>query len=1072
MRFIKRGARRFQPGWSAAFAVFVAAALATLLSAPVSVAVSVEAPPINGSNWGMVTSPVYGTHEAAPYAKAELFAGPAKFGDYYAGVLPNGFIVTPAGICVQVGMNPLGAVLTPDGKFLVTSNDDERERGRSSLQAGSLNAGGYSLSVIDTRTMRVVSTLDGGPLFIGMQVTGTGPYRIWASGGPSNDVKLFDLSPAGVITASNIPSIPIAPITPSAEGFVSNYTPAESFNTADADGDKPPAPSDFNRTAGAHITFPAGSALSPDHRFLYVACNGDNSLAVMDTISLKVVAQIPVGYFPYGVSVSADGTRVLVSNWGITQYRFANPTYQNDLLTGVGMTGKNEPDGFFVPRTSTGGDSPKTSSVSIVLAPGGNGALCAPAGAIYEGKPLDGLIQVGDTHPTAMTVVTSAGREMLYVTRSNDDSIGIIPLDRAVVNTDADGTSTFDLSLVTVSHDGMFNLHGAQPNAIVASPDGARVYVAEAGIDSVAVLDTRRPTQPVLLGRIPTGWYPTGLALSRDGKDLYILNAKGIGEDINPATKHEESFVDSNFVFGMVQKVDVGKFELDNTTVLHNTYALHLPADTSIVPVGGLASRKIKHVVFILHENKTFDSMLGSKSSAFGPFASLRYNKADGSPITDIQYTGIAGNIELLATTFGTAVSYYSDSEESDAGHQFCASGTASDYTEKTLAVKEGRGLLVNKNFDPEDYPESGYIFNNAARHGVSFKDYGAMIRIVGTDTGSSLPARINDPLSGLIGLPQVEVDKRLVISPLVNKGDVTSPTRGLGQSYFLALPVLSVLGGTNSTGEPRLDTNYPGFNFNISDQRRALEFCRDFDRMVHAGTLPTFLYVYLPNDHTGRVETPNRADVGTSPLQQVADGDVAMGMVVSHIMQSRVYYDPETNTGSAIFITFDDAQSTKDHIDQHRTPLVVVSPYAKPHFMATRHYSTASIVKTEELLLGLPPNNFGDLFATDLRDLFQPNYNHITASSLPFSRMPHIVVSSEGKRIWDLVSHLDTSAPDRDSSRLGALAELSIAADRLHAQAARRHYLNARSYKSRQSKLYQSAVRIVLNGSLVDSDD
>src|SRR5262249_40649892 len=169
----------------------------------------------------------------------------------------------------------------------------------------------------------------------------------------------------------------------------------------------------------------------------------------------------------------------------------------------------------------------------------------------------------------------------------------------------------------------------------------------------------------------------------------------------------------------------------------------------------------IKHVIFILHENKTFDSMLGNLGAAFGPFASTTFNALDGTPQPNRQYTGVSLNTQLLATKFATAVNYYSDSEESDAGHQFSASGTATDYTEKTLLVKSGRGLLVNKNFEPEDYPESGYIFNNAARNGVSFKDYGAMIRIQGTDTGTSTPTTLTDPLSGNAGYPQLRANNQ-----------------------------------------------------------------------------------------------------------------------------------------------------------------------------------------------------------------------------------------------------------------------------------------------------------------------
>src|SRR3981189_3555076 len=161
---------------------------------------------------------------------------------------------------------------------------------------------------------------------------------------------------------------------------------------------------------------------------------------------------------------------------------------------------------------------------------------------------------------------------------------------------------------------------------------------------------------------------------------------------------------------------------------------------------------------------------------------------------------------------------------------------------------------------------------------------------------------------------------------------------------------MLTVLRLHNGIPSTRLDKNYPGYNFNISDQRRALEFIKDFDRMVAAGTVPDFLYIYQPNDHTGGQQATNV--LGATGAQQVADGDVALGMVVQHIMKSPIYYSAANNTGAAIFITYDDAQSTKDHIHEHRTPMVVVSPFAKPAFQAKRHYSTASIVKTEELLL------------------------------------------------------------------------------------------------------------------------
>ncbi len=579
----------------------------------------------DNSNWGLVVAPVYNTSEAAPYSDAELFAGPNKFGSYFSGVSPNGRKLTPAGTVVQTGMNPLGMVLTPDGKYLITSNDDEREGGYQSFQ-NSKNVGGYSLNVIDTSTMTVVSQATTGQFYIGLQATGTGPYTIWASGGVSNKVLLYTVQANGSIAAG--PTITIAPITPSTAGYVSNYTPSSYWNTVQGNGFKPPIPTGFARTGGAQTTFPAGSALSPDSKFLYVACNGDNSVAVIDTTQQTVVKQVAVGYFPYSVSVSADGQKVTVSNWGVTEYKFQNPQYDgSNNLSSIGNTG-NQPYGFFVPVTNTTGNNPKTSSVSLLTAPNGDGSHLALMGSVYQGHPLDDQNFVGDTHPSAVALLRTPGdapRNILYVTLTNSDTVNLVDADT--------GTP---LSIVDLSLFAGKPTHGAQPNAIAVSSDYKRVYIAEAGINGVAVLDSTDVLNPKLLGWIPTDWYPTAVTLSADNNSLFIASAKGVGEDINPATNIKASPVpqpptglistpatDSNYIFGTVQKVDLASYKIDNTTVPANNYQTIQTADSSVVPVGGKASDRVKHVIFILQENKTFDSVLGNLTGHFGKYASL-----------------------------------------------------------------------------------------------------------------------------------------------------------------------------------------------------------------------------------------------------------------------------------------------------------------------------------------------------------------------------------------------------------------------------------------------------------------
>ncbi len=915
---------------------------------------------VSGANWGTVTAPVYGTSEGqradgtatSTYSSAELLAGPNKSKElalpagaaptYFDGVLPNGKIVTPAGVVAQIGMHPLGSALTPDGQYLVLSCDDERSiTGNVSTlpsptsAGGSVNLlGGYSVTVLRTSDMTVAAQANVGLLFVGLQIVPSGGgYTIYASGGGDQNVKVLTFTPptgtgAGTLTSGT--PIKINPTAP--KGSVSNFSQAATTAAQAAafnSGDFPEnSGSSGGSVAAARISFPSGSALSPDGKFLYVACNGDNSLAVIATATNTVVKQIPVGFLPYGVTVSRDGTKVLVSNWGVAPYTFIGPptldASGNVTALASVAPGQDTSGLFFVPVTSMSGSNPKTSSVSVVTVPGANGANATLVGSLYEGQPNgpDDRMLVGETHPSATAIVRLGTQEVEYVTKSNSDALGLI-----LVATNRK-LPDFNLSPLNLNLPDGHLVHGSYPNALAVSPDNTRLYVAEAGLDSVAVLDVSTPTAPKLLGRIPTGWYPSALSVSADGQTLYVVNDKGVAEDLNPKTDFTgnptasgiESFSNSNSMFGTVQKVNLAAFPLDNTTALKNDFTVQSAAslDASIVPLGGGASGKIKHVIFILHENKTFDSMLGNQAH-FGVFADPNYNLASGATSLDTEYavtgatgfTTIALNTQALADTFATGVNYYSDAEESDGGHQFSASGTASDFTEKTLLVKGGRGLLSNKNMEPEDYPEGGYIFNNAARNGVSFKDYGALIRVTGTDNGYANPAKTIDPPSGLAGVP-VAPESNGVLNGQNTTGipaaanapaevatsDVTSPTQGLGQSYFLKNPILAILGENNANGEPHLDKNYPGYNFGISDQRRALEFNKDFDRMLASGTLPTYLYLYQPNDHSGNpAATPNISITGGSPsgAELIADGDTALGLVVKHIMQSSAYYNRTT---------------------------------------------------------------------------------------------------------------------------------------------------------------------------------
>ena len=271
-------------------------------------------------------------------------------------------------------------------------------------------------------------------------------------------------------------------------------------------------------------------------------------------------------------------------------------------------------------------------------------------------------------------------------------------------------------------------------------------------------------------------------------------------------------------------------------------------------------------------------------------------------------------------------------------------------------------------------------------------------------------------------------------------------------------MPVLAVLGGENRSHEPRLDRDYPGYNFNISNQPRSgvLQRLRPDGAERH----PAAVRLRLPAERPYRQrEAPNKLEWATAP-QQVADGDVALGMVVQHVMQSKAYYDPVSGEGSAIFITYDDAQSTLDHIHPHRPPMAVVSPYAGPGSLARattavprlsrlRNCSSGCRRTTWRTLRHRPP---GPVPAVLQRDYRRP--------AVIQSRLPGRLIGGGSPRLGAGESD-GYSAPDRDDYRLGVLARLSMRADTLHTAAAKMRRLGSDNYRGDQTSLYRMALEI-----------
>lgn len=891
-------------------------------------------------------------------------AGAPNPGNPYNVILPNGRIVSPVGKSVVVGMNALGVTLSPDGKFAIISNDDEREAGAVSRIVRSVR-GGYSLTVVNTSTMAVTDqyTDENAKFFLGIVAlkdpASPSQTLVIAAGGPSNTMQFLHLDPAGKLHAENT--------------FLAI-----------------PAPTD-PRFANQSHAYPGWIALSPNRRIAYVVNNLANSVTAIDIAKRALLHTASVGFFPYAAQVS--GKRLYVTNPGLMVYGNLPQPVRYPAFANVPFSADKGSSLSSVPLTADG-DVSTTGTVSTPM----------------DTAP-DGVQNVGGAHPSSIAL--SKDGRYAFVCMTNVDRIAVVDLlgiPRVI--------GGLQLRLFDKSP------YGTQPDAIVRSPDGKRLYVALAGMNAIAVLDARNPRQLHRLGLIPTGWFPSAIAVSKTGRYLYVANAKGIAQEPGfqggppyrtSANGHVyQAIQDSNVIWSTLQRIDLHKLPLQKTTLsaLRYTRTAAKGALNPIVPPlrSGYRSSAIKHVVFILEENKTYDSMLGDLRDAQGQ----PYGKGDPSLVSFGE--SITPNLHALARQYGLATNLYADAEESDAGHQFAAGGIATAYSEKTLLSKSGREPLVNKNEDPEDYPRAGYIFNAAARSGLSYRDYGDLIRLSGYDEGRAENVKDDDP-------------------NFVNVQDQNAPTSGLGGLYSLDVPALAAL-------KDHIDLNYPGWNLRIRDVRRAREFMRDFAQLEAQNAVPDFTYIWLPSDHGGA-----GADIPPLP-EEVADGDRALGMIVDFLS-----HQPAWNS-TAIFITPDDAQSSRDHVNEHRTYAVVVSPYAKRRYLGDEHLSTVSVLKTEEEMLGLPPLSLGDLLATDMSSFFT------TAADLtPFTQIPvpTQTASIEGRRIAALLIKTDQSGPDADVERSARIIDLSRRADAL---AARRSTLAPKVYDAGQRALYEAALQ------------
>jgi len=678
------------------------------------------------------------------------------------------------------------------------------------------------------------------------------------------------------------------------------------------------------------IPYPAGLAVIFDHGHdkLLVANNLSDNAVVLDAATGKVLQSFDLSAsnlvpssFPYACVATRDGSRAWCSLWNASQVAELDLT-SSKVVSWIKLRQPDDP-----------------------LAPG--------------------------SHPTAMLL--SIDEKTLFVALSNIDEV-------AAVSTDTESAKFLRTSIARE-----FKLGGGYPIALAQSSDGKRLFVADASLNAVKVLDlpgmaifpTANAVDPVL-GFIPTDWYPSALAVQ--GDDLLIATAKGEGTRANKdmgKTVYETKHKDHPYIATLL-KGSIARLNIPSTIAKLPQLMQIVERDNLVDSDPGSITfasgqNPIKHVIYIIKENRTYDQILGDLKSG-------DKQVGDGDPSLTMYGVDITPNEHKLALQFGVLDNFYDSGEVSGDGHVWSTAAITSDYNEKTWQIayrgKERTYDFQGQNADefplehnlPDvDDPSTGFLWDNLARNHVSFRDYGEFVNA----EWCNVKVKAANPKQGTPSGQRARCPQTVV-----NQGDTLPPNVGdphAGPSPWpWAVPVFSGVKPTKAVLRDHFDPLFPDFNTDYPDQLRADEFLNEFGAYVrardaHEGPefeMPSFVLLYLPDDHTGGTR-PNLP----RPAASVADNDLALGRVVDAVSHSGYWDD------TAIFVLEDDAQDGADHVDAHRSIAFVISKYspgsaAQPN-VEHGFYTTVNVVHTMEMLLGLPPMNQNDAYAPVMGRLF-----------------------------------------------------------------------------------------------------
>ncbi|MFH0762110.1 MAG: bifunctional YncE family protein/alkaline phosphatase family protein [Bacteroidota bacterium] len=849
--------------------------------------------------------------------KSPVWISQAPAGDRYteidsAGitVIPNGRLIQPVGNTFVTAPHPYGLCMSPNGQIAVTANS-----GTSPLSITILkNIQSQKPEILQVPPGAATNKGILASVFMGLAISPENSI-VYVSGGQENIIYKFDLN-----TGSDKGHIPCGAVVGNRD-FTLGYI-------------------------GDMVLNKAGTRLYAVDQINFI-------MLIIDPVSGNVLYRINTGRYPFGICLSPDEKKVYVANVGMFEYtRFASldpdslertslafPAFaygsreaeegiDTDTLDIPGLGEPNVPESFSVWTIDV--SDPDDPCVTAKIKTG-----------TLVGEMLEDFPAVGGSSPNSVV----ATPDYVFVSNGNNDNISVID----IVSDTVVGT----ISLIPDER--MRHFRGIIPFGVAVSPDYKKLFVAESGINAVAVIDV---ASKKVMGHIPVGWFPAKLKVTPDGKKLIVTNAKGFGSGPNGGpdfVEGPEGTYIGNLMKGSVSVLDIpsGR-ELRKLTreVIGMNFDLKRSDDqvfqsrkNNPVPLyPGYSNSPIRHIVFISKENRTYDEVFGQVKAGRGEPSLARYGA--GRSFTNrakdqkVENADIMINHLALVNRFAMSDNFYVDSDVSADGHRWLVNTYPNEWVESSVPASYGGnrnyvakskapGILgFNSSAGaiyPEDYNEGGSMWEHLERNKISFFNFG--------------------------------------FSLMFEPGAYQPEYKYTGIRHLANFPLPAPLFANSSR-------KYPTYNTAIPDQFRIDMFIEEYNRKWAGkeNEFPSVVTVILPQDH-GAGERPEAG----YPFREsyMCDNDLAVGRLVEFLSHTPQWKN------MAIIITEDDAQGGVDHVDAHRSVLMVISPYAKKNYVSHAHSSFGSLFKTYWNILGIPYLNQYDAGATDLSDLFtdQPDF-------------------------------------------------------------------------------------------------